>query len=673
MKLLYIHIEEDYKHIKAGGYYFDKEFKVINFNTTLGQKKITLETNPRYHNPFNQNINNISCIVGKNGVGKTTFFELIIAPLLWRLDGSALEDKIHLLYYDEINHEFYIQTYINNSQFWTLELDGKSIEIYKNIYTQQEQNGNRNSKYRTNTGWFSVFPYQMNIIFHSLSPFDRIYDLLKLQLSDASYGQIEHYRKRLKYIGTRQIENNETIYEYMTLINLISILLDNNSKAMFSKLGYEYGNIKINIVNEEELTINIPEFTSFDDELKEILERFFTEELYMELKEKLSFSLIATSINEDFFKELLLKSVKIDTKEHFFNLLSIIVSEKMSDISSETIIEAIYEYLSNLNSPEQIKKICTSETYKFLTEIFENKEELLTINKFSDHEYLKERVNSPEFLRLLKYIKKLAIRNLINFKMYLLKNGESFDYFRLSSGEKTLLSYFANILGRIRELDDIQAEDTTYNHVANKSYLILIDEVELHLHPEWQRNFIKQLNEFFIYSDQSKKFQFVIASHSPFIVTDIYDENIIYLGENNPDTKTFGGNIFDIFKDDFYVSNTIGSFSEGIIKDLSEMVYILFAIQKALNEDNFFILREYLDLMYETSEREEENRKLLEEIVAFLKVRDNSKFSKLSTNRFLPLKGDFMHEFNKIKNNIGEEVVREHLDKMLNYIRESHA
>lgn len=669
MKLLYIHIEEDYKHIKAGGYYFDKEFNVIDFDPTDGQRKITLETNPNYHNPFNQNINNISCIVGKNGVGKTTFFELIIAPLLWRLDGPLLENKIHLLYYDEIEENFYIQSYINKSNHWVLYLDGEKRNIFKN-----KKNDSIKINIESISEYRSVFPYQMNIIFHSLSPFDRIYDLLKLQLSDASHGQIEHYRKRLKYIGTRPIEKNETIYEYMTLINLISILLDNNSKIMFSNLGYEYGNIEISMANEEfELAINIPEFTSFKDESKEILERFFTEELYMELKEKLSFYLIANSINEDFFKELLLKSIKIDTPEKFLYFLSKIVEKNQSTISSETIIETIYEYLSNLNLPEQIKRICTSENYKFLTEIFENKEDLLTIDKFSDKEYLKERVNSPEFLKILKYLKKLAIRNLIKFKMNLLKNDESFDYFRLSSGEKTLLSYFANILGRIRELDDIQAEDPTYNHVANKSYLILIDEVELHLHPEWQRNFIKQLNEFFTYSNQSKKFQFVIASHSPFIVTDIYDENIIYLGENNPDTKTFGGNIFDIFKDDFYVRNTIGSFSEGIIKDLSEIIYILFAIKKAHNENNFFILREYLDLMYETSEKEEENRKLLEELETFLQVKNDSKFSKLSTNRFLPLKEDSMHEFDKIKNNIGEEVVREHLNKMLNYIRESHA
>ena len=669
MKLLYIHIEEDYKHIKAGGYYFDREFNVIEFNPTYQQKKIVLETNSNYHNPFNDNLNNISCIVGKNGVGKTTFFELIIAPLLWRLDGPLLENKIHLFYYDEIEKEFYIQSYTDKAKNWGLYLDGNKINIFKN-----KKNNSTKINVESGSEYRSVFPYQMNIIFHSLSPFDRIYDLLKLQLSGASAGQKEHYRKRLKYIGTRQIENDETTYEYMTLINLISILLDNRSKTMFSNLGYEYGNIEINVENDEvELTIYIPEFDSFKNESKEMIGRLFTAELYMELKEQLSFYLVAESINEDFFKELLLKSVKIDTQEKFLNLLSIITKEKGNEISSENIIEEIDEYLSNINSLDQIKKLCTSENYKFLTEIFENKEELLTINRFTDSEYLKERVNSPEFLKLLKFVKKLAIRKLINFKMNLFKNGQSFDYFRLSSGEKTLLSYFANILGRIRELDDIQAEDMTYRNVKNKSYLILIDEVELHLHPEWQRNFIKQLNEFFTYPNHSKKFQFVIASHSPFIVTDIYDENIIYLGENNPDTKTFGGNIFDIFKDDFYVSNTIGSFSERLIKDLSEIIYILFSYKKAKIEENFFMIREYFDLMYETNDKENENKELLEELSMFLKENDNIKFSKLSNNQFIPLKKDSFTEFDKIKNNIGEMVVREHLDKMLNYIRESNA
>lgn len=132
MKIVYIHIEEDYKHIPAGGYTLDNEFNIIQFNPTLGQRQITLETNKDYYHPFNNTLNNVSCIVGKNGIGKTTFFELIIAPLLWRLDGSSLENKIHLLFYDEIVKEFYIQSYTGQSNGWKLILDTQEIDIYKN-------------------------------------------------------------------------------------------------------------------------------------------------------------------------------------------------------------------------------------------------------------------------------------------------------------------------------------------------------------------------------------------------------------------------------------------------------------------------------------------------------------------------------------------------------------
>lgn len=248
---------------------------------------------------------------------------------------------------------------------------------------------------------------------------------------------------------------------------------------------------------------------------------------------------------------------------------------------------------------------------------------------------------------------------------------------RLSSGEKTLLSYFANILGRIRELDDIQAEDETYNNVKNKSYLILIDEVELHLHPEWQRNFIKQLNDFFTYEDDTKKFQFVIATHSPFVVSDIYDENIIYLGWDNINSKTFGGNIFDIFKDDFYVSNTIGAFSEEIIKELSEILYVLFAIKKAEKEDNFFMLRDFFDLMYKTDNKEKENELLLKDIKNFVyELVEDEQFQKIENNKYLKVictsLEDFYKESNLIINNIGEDVIKEHLQKMFDYVRESN-
>jgi predicted ATP-binding protein involved in virulence len=669
MKLIFVYLEEDYKHIPAGKYPLDNEFNVLEFNTIAGQKKIVLEKNINYHHPFNDSLNNISCIVGKNGIGKTTFFELIIAPLLWRLDGEILSGKIHLLFYDEIEESFYIESYINNARYWHLWVDGVEKEIYKNIYTQNDDGNDKDTKYDIDTYAFSVMPFQMNIIFHSLSPFDRIYDLLKLQLSTASSGQVGHYHKRLKYIGIKQIENDETSYEYMTLINLISVLLDEKSQMMFSNLGYEYGKIEISIENDWGISVPIPQYNKFKKENRKIIESLFTEDSYAELEDKLHFNLSATRFNDLFFKELLFKSVKIDTQQNFLQLLHLVSQKNGIEITPENVIDLIYEYLKNLNSPEEIKNISNKELYEISSVSFKNKEHIVNLNRFGDNEYLKEVVKDSTFLNLLKYIKKLAIKGFVSFKMNLYKNGEPFDYLRLSSGEKTLLSYFANILGRIRELDDIQAEDSTYSEVKNKTYLILIDEVELHLHPEWQRNFIKQLNDFFTYEDNSKRFQFVIATHSPFVVTDIYDDNIVYLG-GKPDSKTFGGNIFDIFKDDFYVSNSIGAFSEDIIKDLSEVLYVLFAMKKGIREKNYFMIRDYFDLMYETDDKEQENADLTEELGNYLRGDANEKFIKISNNRFIPFETEPFPEIQNIIHNIGEDVIQNHLQSMLDYLRD---
>lgn len=674
MKLLYIHIEEDYKHIKAGGYYFDREFIVKEF-IPRGNKKIELETNGNYHHPFNNNINNISCIVGKNGIGKTTFFELIIAPLLWKLDGSDLVGQIHLLFFDEGSNDFLIQTYYGNSKNWQVFLDGDSIDIYKNTYNQDD----KNSLIDKNEYAYSVLPYQLNIIFHSLSPFDRIYDLLKTQLSSATTGQKRHYHKRLKYIGIKQIEKDETTYEYMTLINLISVLLDEKSKIMFNNLGYEYGDININIENEKHyLDIELPDFKEVKKDYSSFIESLFTEELYRELEEKLSFELKAEIIDDIFFQELILKNLNFNSKNFIFLLNEVIEKEKqLTGTLPVSIINSIYNFIKNIEFSEKLKYLVIPQNYYFLKDIFRNKELLISVNNFNNDEYLEDVIKTDNFLEILRLIKLLTRRNFIKFEVNLTKNNATFNYLRLSSGEKTLLSYFANILGRIRELDDIQSEDETYNNVNNKTYLILIDEVELHLHPEWQRNFIKQLNDFFTYDDNTKKFQFVIATHSPFVVSDIYDENIIYLGRENISSKTFGGNIFDIFKEDFYVSNTIGAFSEEIIKELSEILYVLFAIKKAEKEDNFFMLRDFFDLMYKTDNKEEENELLLKDIKEFIfNNTENEQFQKIYNNKYLELIYNsseiFYKEVNLIINNIGEDVIKEHLQKMFNYTRESN-
>ena len=65
--------------------------------------------------------------------------------------------------------------------------------------------------------------------------------------------------------------------------------------------------------------------------------------------------------------------------------------------------------------------------------------------------------------------------------------------------------------------------------VWNESVLLLIDEIDLYLHPEWQRqilnDFLTAIQEYFPHS----YFQIIITSHSPIVLSDIPHENSIFL------------------------------------------------------------------------------------------------------------------------------------------------
>ena len=62
--------------------------------------------------------------------------------------------------------------------------------------------------------------------------------------------------------------------------------------------------------------------------------------------------------------------------------------------------------------------------------------------------------------------------------------------------------------------------------------VVLVDEIDLHLHPEWQRKIIKYLSDLFPHT------QFIVTAHSPLIIQSAENVNLIMLEkDNNPDGK----------------------------------------------------------------------------------------------------------------------------------------
>ena len=78
----------------------------------------------------------------------------------------------------------------------------------------------------------------------------------------------------------------------------------------------------------------------------------------------------------------------------------------------------------------------------------------------------------------------------------------------MSSGEHQILSVLVGLV----------AENTVNS-------IILIDEVELHLHPIWQRKLVQALRE-----DKSNN-QYIFTTHSPFVKQLFFEDEIIELGD----------------------------------------------------------------------------------------------------------------------------------------------
>lgn len=101
------------------------------------------------------------------------------------------------------------------------------------------------------------------------------------------------------------------------------------------------------------------------------------------------------------------------------------------------------------------------------------------------------------------------------------KNGSTFFLEQLSDGERGLLALVFDLTRRLA-IANPDSDDPIAEGVA----LVMIDEIELHLHPKWQRHVIRRLREVF------KNCQFVITTHSPQVIGQVKAEKLRLLSHD---------------------------------------------------------------------------------------------------------------------------------------------
>lgn len=128
-------------------------------------------------------------------------------------------------------------------------------------------------------------------------------------------------------------------------------------------------------------------------------------------------------------------------------------------------------------------------------------------------------------------------------RMEVEKNGKPLTVNQLSDGEKCLMALVGDLARRMSI-----ANPARENPLEGEG-VILIDEIDLHLHPKWQRMIIPKLLEVF------PNAQFIISTHSPHVITQVQPESLFLLKQTDSGmvaeqpTESYGKSVERILED----------------------------------------------------------------------------------------------------------------------------
>lgn len=176
----------------------------------------------------------------------------------------------------------------------------------------------------------------------------------------------------------------------------------------------------------------------------------------------------------------------------------------------------------NFNENYSINEKPSIKFVKYLVDLKVTQALALTGNKKEKADQIDEWFQSLE--KLLKSIFGDESIKLIfdeeQFQFYIsMQNREKFDFNTLSSGYAAILDIVVDIIMRMEKYTNRKFE-------YRMPGIVLIDEIETHLHLELQKNILQLLTSFF------PNIQFVVTTHSPFIINSI-NNAVIYDLENH--------------------------------------------------------------------------------------------------------------------------------------------
>jgi len=368
------------------------------------------------------------------------------------------------------------------------------------------------------------------------------------------------------------------IFKHLHVLNKYSNLLEElDNKYFFDKFQLQIDLITDNIIDEknledeyilteEEREISYEIITNMYDG-RDILRRKSIRSKPLTLEMQLAYNSFLFYISFYIRHYYIFTELPEENHDSFYSYLN--------KVKEDTKLETIFDILKSF---KELLQECDNEKvlYRSYSNYLENL--LFLKNNLNNFKYIGKKYIWEILLSDKNLINQIIMNTkdiscIFNYDCYM---GDciSYDiihketkrtYSDLSDGEQEILSISIDLIHHL----DIN---------KNKNTFILLDEIDNSLHPMWKKEILNiQINlvKNFINIYSNTYIHLVFTTHSPFMISDLAKENILFLKNGKEDKglhkQTFGANIHTLLSDSFFMKDGLmGEFAKGKINEIKE-------------------------------------------------------------------------------------------------------
>lgn len=531
---------------------------------------------------------NVSAVVGKNGTGKSTIVELLLAVInnvsmrlssirntqfVYKIDDTYVHDIYADVFYELDNHTYCIN--VRDTQLIVFEKDENTGRT-----DRLSEDALKKTAIKDFLAKHFFYNISINYGLHSFnsdnhrSQMEKANNLHRELWFDKYFHRVDGYTIPLTLVPDRNkgvIDiNKEEDLARKRLAKIALWLKARNQKQLID--GYEplrliwfcrkWNNKETLLLIERLLFDKKPSLDQSQrfNKLYDILRKYWVNKLDNVESRKIDNTILLSAINYLVYKTIKIcvnyskygdLLFKYNTSVYNYENIGRIVDTLMVDSSHvATKIRATMAFLSSSLYTSKNQVVHVSE----LLNLLKGKKNLDEIELL---------LPPPFFSYDIEYTKK--------------GEQEAVTLDDLSSGEKQMIFSVSAAIEHLANLSSIPTNDT--NRVAYHHVNLVFDEAELYFHPEFQRLFIYKiisvLSSGFIDKRRIRSVNILMVTHSPFILSDIPAGNILFLGKKQDKRyRTLAANIYDLLQDEFFMDRSIGEISSRYMQKIFEIEQI---------------------------------------------------------------------------------------------------